>query len=102
MSADGFAVRTAGGAEDALAHLYSFTPDAVLMDIRLPGMNGLELTRLIKLARGSKQFPIVAVSATDTAEMIQEAYEAGCAGYITKPVDTRTFASDVRHYLNMD
>ena len=76
MSADGYSVRTAVGAEDALTHLYAFTPDAVLMDIRLPGMNGLELTRLIKLARGSKQFPIVAVSATDTAEMIQEAYEA--------------------------
>lgn len=101
MAEEGHAVETADKAESALALLYSFTPDVVLMDIRLPGMNGLELTRLIKLARGAKNVPVVAVSARDTAGAIQEAYEAGCDGYITKPVDTRTFAANVRQYLDL-
>jgi CheY-like chemotaxis protein len=101
MDEEGHAVQTADGAENALTLLYSFTPDVVLMDIRLPGMDGLELTRLIKLARGAKNVPVVAVSAGDTAVAIQEAYEAGCDGYITKPVDSRTFASNVRQYLDL-
>jgi two-component system, cell cycle response regulator DivK len=99
MTAAGYAVHTACGAAEALAHLHSFTPDAVLMDIRLPGMNGLALTRLIKLTRGPKQASVVAVSASQTAYMIQAAYDAGCDGYITKPIDPRTFAGEVRHCL---
>jgi two-component system cell cycle response regulator DivK len=101
MADEGHVVQTADGAESALALLYSFTPDVVLMDIRLPGMDGLELTRLIKLARGAKNVPVVAVSAGDTAVAIEKAYEAGCDGYITKPVDTRTFAENVRQYLDL-
>jgi CheY-like chemotaxis protein len=100
MAREGYAVQTANGAEDAMALLYSFTPDAVLMDIRLPGMDGLQLTRLIKLTGTTKKIPILAVSASDTALTIQEAYDAGCDGYITKPVDANTFASTVRQYLD--
>jgi CheY-like chemotaxis protein len=102
LASEGYAVRTADGAESAMALLYSFTPDAVLMDIRLPGMDGLQLTRLIKLTGKSKRIPILAVSASDTPLTIQEAYDAGCDGYITKPVDTDTFASTVRQYLDRD
>jgi CheY-like chemotaxis protein len=100
MAREGYAVQTANGAEDAMTLLYSFTPDAVLMDIRLPGMDGLQLTRLIKLTGTTKKIPILAVSASDTALTIQEAYDAGCDGYITKPVDANTFASTVRQYLD--
>jgi CheY-like chemotaxis protein len=102
MVREGYAVQTASGAEEAMSLLYSFTPDAVLMDIRLPGMDGLELTRLIKLTGTTKKIPILAVSASETALTIQEAYDAGCDGYITKPVDINTFASTVRQYLDRD
>ena len=89
-------------AEQALALLPETTFDAVMTDIRLPGMDGLQLTRLIKLARGAKQVPIIAVSANNTPKSIQEAFESGCDGYITKPVDTRTFATDVHQYLDRE
>ena len=102
MASEGYVVQTAEGAEAAMALLYSFTPDAVLMDIRLPGMDGLQLTRLLKLTGKAKRVPILAVSASDTAVTIEEAYEAGCDGYITKPVDSHTFASTVRQYLDRD
>jgi CheY-like chemotaxis protein len=58
----GYEVQTAESAEGAMRALYSFTPDAVLMDVRLPGMNGLKLVRLIKLTT-PKKVPIIAVSA---------------------------------------
>jgi two-component system, cell cycle response regulator DivK len=102
MAREGYVVETADGAEGAMALLYSFTPDAVLMDIRLPGMDGLQLSRLIKLTGKANKIPILAVSASDTATTMQEAYEAGCDGYITKPVDTSTFASTVGEYLDRD
>jgi CheY-like chemotaxis protein len=100
MSSEGYVVQTADGAESAMALLYSFTPDALLLDIRLPGMNGLQLTRLMKLTGKTQKVPILAVSSRDTALAIQEAYDAGFDGYITKPVDTNTFASTVGQYLD--
>jgi len=98
MVSEGYEVRSADYAEGALNLLFNFTPDVVLMDVRLPGMNGLQLTRLIRLTSPQK-VPIVAVSADDAKFAVQEAYEAGCDGYISKPVDTRTFAATVGGYL---
>jgi CheY-like chemotaxis protein len=94
----GYEVQTAESAEGAMRVLFSFAPDAVLMDVRLPGMNGLELVRLIKLTT-PKKVPILAVSAGNGEFAIQEAYEAGCDGYIAKPVDNNTFVVTVGQYL---
>lgn len=102
MDNEGYTVQTANGAESAMALLYSFTPDAVLMDIRLPGLDGLTLTRLIRSTGKAKRIPIFVVSGTFTKVSVQEAYDAGCDGYITKPVDVGTFASTVSKYLDRD
>lgn len=98
LASEGYEVRTAEYAEAAMMLLYTFRPDVVLMDIRLPGMDGLELTRLIQLT-ACKKIPILAVSAGENEFSVQEAYEAGCDGYIAKPVDLRTFAATVGQYL---
>jgi CheY-like chemotaxis protein len=98
LAEGGYDVQTAKSAADAMKVLYSFTPHGVLMDVRLPGMNGLELTRLIKRFT-SKDLPVLAVSAGNGDFSIQEAYEAGCDGYFTKPVDNLTFAAAVGQYL---
>jgi CheY-like chemotaxis protein len=101
MAEEGYEILPADTAERARTLLEFFTADAVLMDIGLPGgMDGLELTRLIKSTRVAKSIPVIAVSAADTAIAIQQAYEAGCDGYITKPVDIRTFAANIRQYLD--
>lgn len=99
MAAEGYEVQTASGSKDALTALYSFTPDVVLMDIQMPGMNGLQLTRLINLARGAKKIPVLAVSSDNTDASIEAARAAGCDGYITKPVDTKTFSTTIRDLL---
>jgi two-component system cell cycle response regulator DivK len=98
MANEGYEVKTAEYAEEAIMLLYNFTPDAVLMDVRLPGMDGLQLTRLLKLTR-NKRVPILAVSSGNTEHAVQEAYEAGCDGFIAKPVEAGTFASTVDKYL---
>jgi two-component system cell cycle response regulator DivK len=99
LTSAGYQVETAKYAEGAMKLLYNHSPDLVLMDLRLPDMDGLELTRLIRLTT-SRNVPIVAVSSGDRAFAAQEAYEAGCDGYIAKPVDNSTFAATVGQYLD--
>jgi HPt (histidine-containing phosphotransfer) domain-containing protein len=69
------------------------------MDIQLPDINGLQLTRLLRQDWRTREIPIVAVSANAMKQNIQEAYAAGCDGYITKPIDTRTFVASLREQL---
>ena len=99
LTQEGCIVRTAEGAEEAVEALTSFTPDAVLTDIQLPGITGLDLTRLIRSNPQTKDMVVVGVSANAMKENIEEGYNAGCDGYITKPIDTRTFGPSVRKYV---
>jgi two-component system, cell cycle response regulator DivK len=96
---EGYQVRSALSAGEALEALCSFLPDAVIMDIQLPDINGLQLTRLLRQDWRTREIPIVAVSANAMKQNIQEAYAAGCDGYITKPINTRTFVASLREQL---
>jgi two-component system cell cycle response regulator DivK len=96
----GYTVQTAESAENALELLQSFRPDLILMDLQLPGKDGLGLTRDIRLNPVHDATPIVAFTAyTDPSELAR-AREAGCNGNIPKPIDTTTFAHQVRKYLS--
>jgi CheY-like chemotaxis protein len=95
----GYEIRTAVDALDALEVLTSFRPGLVLMDLQMPGMDGLELTRRLKADPSTRDAIIVAVTAYAMKGDEQRAIDAGCNGYITKPIDTRTLATTVAHYL---
>jgi CheY-like chemotaxis protein len=97
---DGFEVRTAENAEQAILALERSVPDMILMDIQMPGMDGLALTRHLRRDwDGSlRNVPIVALTASAIKGDEQIARAAGCDGYITKPIDTRTFVGQVRDY----
>jgi two-component system, cell cycle response regulator DivK len=97
---DGFEVRIAENAEQALQALERSVPDIILMDIQMPGMDGLALTRHLRRDWDSslRNVPIVALTASAIKGDDQIARAAGCDGYITKPIDTRTFVSMVREY----
>jgi CheY-like chemotaxis protein len=99
LSVAGYDVRTANDAEEALKALQTFKPSLILMDIQLPGMDGIELTRKLKSNPASADILIVAVSAYAMKGDDQKAIEAGCDGYITKPINTRTLAQAVADYL---
>ena len=75
-------------------------PDLVLMDIQLPGMNGLDATKILKRDPTLNNIPIVALTGCAMHGDKEMALEAGCVGYITKPIDTRAFLNKVSRFLN--
>lgn len=99
LEMEGHEVLRAGDANEALALLRGRAPDLILMDIALPGMDGLELTRQIKADPGLGTVPIVALSAFAMKGDEEKALAAGCDGYITKPINTRTFPMQVQAFL---
>jgi len=99
LTAAGFEVDTADDAETALTLVTAFCPRLVLMDLQLPGMDGLDLTRLLKADPTTRTAIIVAVTAYAMKGDQQRALEAGCDGYLTKPINTRTLATTVAAYL---
>jgi CheY-like chemotaxis protein len=98
---DGYRVVAAASAEEALAIMGSERPDIILMDLQLPGMDGLTFTRALKEDPATATIPVVAMTAHAMMGDEVEALGAGCAGYIAKPIDTRTLAGDVRRYLGV-
>ena len=90
---EGYQVHTTKDAEQALEMLHSLHPDLMLVDIQLPGMNGLELTRRIKQDSRTRDIVVVALTACAMKGDDDAAFKAGCDGYITKPVETLTLAT---------
>jgi two-component system cell cycle response regulator DivK len=99
LAAEGYDVRTAIAAEDALDALKEFRPRLILMDIQLPGMDGLELTRRLKADPRMRGVIIVALTAYAMKGDEERVLAAGCDGYIGKPIDTRRLPSVIADYL---
>jgi len=74
-------------------------PDLVIMDIQLPGMDGLEATRRIRASGATGKVPIIALTAHVMAGDREETLAAGCNGYIAKPIDVKTFIREIERYL---
>src|SRR5229473_6719791 len=100
LSRQGFDVRTASTAEEALEMVQTFRPSLVLADIQLPGMDGLEMTRRLKADPKTNGIVVLALTAFAMKGDEEKAFEAGCDGYITKPIDTRSFPALIRQYLS--
>jgi two-component system, cell cycle response regulator DivK len=88
LSGEGYQVRTAGDAEEAIELLDSFAPRLILMDLQLPGMDGLELTRRLKSDPARRDVLVVALTAYAMKGDEEKARAAGCDGYVSKPIDT--------------
>jgi len=99
LEMDGFEVVSCIDAESALECLQTIRPDMILMDIGLPGMSGLELTRILKAEAQTKDIKIIAVTAFAMKTDKDKVMEAGCDGYITKPINTRTFTGQILDML---
>ena len=99
LEAAGFQVLKAERAEDGIAMAVAEQPDIILMDIALPGMDGLEATRRIKQDARTSWIPIVALTASAMLGDDDRARSAGCSGYIAKPIDTRQFAKTVAAFM---
>lgn len=99
LRSEGYKVQVASTAEQALSALLSLKPDLILVDIMLPGMDGLELTRRIKRDSRLHDVTVLALTACDMEGDEERARDAGCDGYLMKPIDSQTLAQ-VRQYLD--
>jgi len=99
LQLEGFRVDSAGSSEEVIERLSEHLPDLILMDVQLPGQDGLALTRQLKADPATAAIPIVALTAHAMAGDRKQALAAGCSGYISKPIDTRTLGDQVRELL---
>lgn len=99
LKARGYEVLTAFDAESALHAVQAEHPALILMDLQLPGMDGLELTRKLKADPQTRDIAIVAVTAYAMKGDEERALRAGCDGYIAKPIDTRALPQLVEKHL---
>jgi len=96
----GYEVRTAADATEATAQVEEFSPRLILMDIQLPGIDGLELTRRFKADPATRDICIVALTAYAMKGDEERVRAAGCDGYLAKPMDTRALPDAVASYLS--
>ena len=99
LTRDGLQVATALDGESALVQVAAFQPDLVLMDIQLPRLDGLEVTRRLRADPATRGLVIVAFTAYAMKGDEERMRAGGCDGYISKPIDVAAFVSQVRAYL---
>jgi CheY-like chemotaxis protein len=99
LTSQGFEIEAVESAEQALKFIGRHTPDLILMDIQLPGMDGLELTRKLKANPDTEPIPIVVMTGQTMPIHQRAAMAAGCAGFIGKPATPDALASEVRTHL---
>jgi CheY-like chemotaxis protein len=99
VKAQGHDVDTAGDANAALAVIRARKPAVILMDLQLPGVDGLELTRRIKNDAATRDIAIIAVTAYAMKGDRERALEAGCDDYVSKPIDTRALPATIARHV---
>ena len=99
LANEGYQTLTAGSAEDALEILGRQHPALVLADLKMPGMDGLEMTRRIKGAADNADIGVIALTASDSRADLQRTLEAGCDGYLTKPIARPALMARIREFL---
>ena len=95
----GYEVETASDAEIAISKIPVFQPDLILMDIQMPVIDGIELTKRLKADQATRKIPIIAFTAYATKGDEHDLKAAGFDGYIGKPVDVTTLAAEVAFWV---
>lgn len=99
LESSGYKVVSAGDGSAGITLAQESQPDIVLMDILLPGIDGYEATRRLKADPGTAAIPVIALTAYSMEGDEQAALDAGCDGYISKPIDPADFVSRVEGFL---
>ncbi len=94
-----YQVLEAVDAESGIQAAREYLPELILMDIQLPGMDGLEATRIIRKDPILSEIPVLALTSYAMQGDEQKATSAGCTGYLAKPIDTRNFLDILAGYL---
>ena len=100
LAAEGYDVRAVADGESVLPDVEAVRPGVILMDVQLPGIDGLELTRRLKADPETADIPVIALTAYAMVGDEQKAIDAGCDGYVAKPIDTRALPEVVAGMLD--
>ena len=98
----GYDICEASTAEVALQMVRDQAPDLILMDVQLPGMDGLTLTSKLREDPATRDIIIIALTASAMKDNHEKGLQAGCDGYITKPIDTRAFPNTIARFLGSE
>lgn len=101
LMAEGYIILEASSAQEAFEVLKTEHPDLIMMDINMPDMDGYTLTAQIKELPGFEKVPIIAVTANVMRGDKEKSLEAGCDGYIQKPLDIDTLTEQIENYIEM-
>jgi CheY-like chemotaxis protein len=99
VKASGYVVDTAADADAAVTAIRANKPRLILMDLQLPGIDGLELTRRLKADPATMDIKIIAVTAYAMKGDEEKALAAGCDDYVTKPIDTRALPQVIARHV---
>ena len=97
----GYEILEASDGEEGVKSAGEKIPNLILMDIMMPKMDGLEATRIIKANTQTKQIPIIALTSYAMKGDRERTIEAGCDGYIAKPIDIQEVLKTIEHFLTM-
>jgi len=101
LEIEGYDILQAETGYDGIELAKTEKPDLIVMDIQLPGMDGLSATRLLKADPETMDIPIVALTANAMKGDDQKVFDAGCTGYIPKPIDTRKLPEQIAGFLGI-
>ncbi len=99
LHSQGYQVREATSAQEAFEILKTEPMDLIVMDIQLPGMDGLAATTKLKAEPATENIPVIAVTSYAMAGDREKALAAGCSGYVTKPIDKTIFLAEISRHL---
>ena len=102
LEAAGYDVLQASTAEEGIRLANAELPHLILMDLSLPGMDGLRATKILKKSPSTMDIPVIALTAQAMKGDEQKVLAAGCDGYITKPINTRKFLKDVDRFFSIE
>ncbi len=102
LQAKGYQTLEAGTAEEGIELAIANKPDLVLMDIQLPGMNGIEALKVLRAETSTAQIPVVAITASVMQQDKKEVVDSGFDGFIEKPINLREFLASVKSVLETD
>lgn len=102
LEGNGFAVDTAATGQEGLEKARHLRPDLILMDMQLPGVDGLAVTRQLKADPATADIKVVALTANALKGSEEQALAAGCAGYIAKPIELKKFMLQVTNFLEKE
>lgn len=101
LELDGFEVVEAQDGAMALEALRKFSCDVILLDLRMPNLDGIQFTRALRASTQFKSIPVIVVSASDDDKTRAEAFAAGCNEYLTKPIDVDSLTDLLKKHISL-